>query len=277
MSFSPDAVNYLAKVQRVLDRHPDWSPSAAAIPATQAVVDEITDADQAEIAATFGVGLLAAKWFIDANRERTQGVPDPERGHEALSADTMKYLTEVRERLDEINDDRALPALPIVPAPNESVMHDVKAADPAVLAEILYMSTNSVLEFAEHLSTTPLPTPEELEVRMQLMTDAIEFREMGINPWRFDGMRLVMWRLERRAMVHVADDYSCGDDELEVGGITDPPMAEQIADLSLDQLRGLCIAFAIDEAHGAVERYRVNHEDDEAIFLAVSDYRDGPA
>jgi len=32
---SPDAMTYLANVRRVLDRHPDFLPSAPAIPATQ--------------------------------------------------------------------------------------------------------------------------------------------------------------------------------------------------------------------------------------------------
>ncbi|HUH70526.1 MAG TPA: hypothetical protein VLZ05_17700 [Mycobacterium sp.] len=84
-----------------------------------------------------------------------------------------------------------------------------------------------------------------------------------------------MWRLERRAMVHVADEYSCGDDRLEVGGITDPPMAEQVAALTPDQLRGLCIAYARVAAHGTVEQHRVDRGDEEAVFMAISDYRDG--
>lgn len=77
-------------------------------------------------------------------------------------------------------------------------------------------------------------------------------------------------------MVHVADDYSYGDDRLEAGGITDPPMAEQVAALTSDQLRGLCIAYARVAAHSAVERYCVDHSDEEAVFMATSDYRDGP-
>lgn len=277
MTLSPDAMNYLAKVRRVLDRHPDWMPSAPAIPATQAVVDEIGDADSAEIAKIFGVGHFAAHWFINLIGKCTLGFPDPDRGHEALSADTMNYLAEVRKKLDEIDKDRASCGLPIVPAPNEAVVDEVKAADPAVIAEILFLSVNSVRAFAEHVNTTPLPTPEEQEERLQRMHDAIEFHEMGINPWRFDDMGLVMWRLERRAMVHVADDYSCGDDRLEVGGITDPPMAEQVAALTPDQLRGLCIAYARVTAHGTVEQYLVDHGDEEAVFMAISDYRDGPA
>ncbi len=277
MTFSPDAMDYLVRVRRALDRHADWPPWAPAIPATQAVVDEIRDADQAEIAKFFGVDHFAAHWFINLIGERTLGVPDPDRGHEVLSADTMNYLAEVREKLDEIDKDRTFCGLPIVPAPNEAVVDEVKAADPAVLAEILFLAVNSVRGFAEHVSTTPLPTPEEQEERLQRMHDAIEFHEMGINPWRFDDMGLVMWRLERRAMVHVADDYSCGDDRLEVGGITDPPMAEQVAALTPDQLRGLCIAYARVTAYGAVERYCVDHEDEEAVFMAISDYQDGPA
>jgi hypothetical protein len=274
---SPDAMNYLAKVRGVLDRRPDVLPSVLAIPATQAVVDEIKAADPDEIAEIFGVDHFAAHFFTAQIGNHTLGVPDPERGHEALSPDTMNYLAEVRKKLDEIDEDRAIPSLPIVPAPHEAVVDEVKAADPAVLAEILFLSVNLVRAFAERVSTTPLPTPEEQEERLQRMHDAIEFHEMGINPWRFDYMWRVMWRLERRAMVHVADDYSCGDDRLEVGCITDPPLAEQVADLTLDQLRGLCIDYARVTAHSRVQQYCVDHDDDEAVFLAVSDYRDGPA
>ena len=277
MILGADTMNYLAKVRCVLDRHPDWMPSAPAMPTTQAVVDEIRDADQAEIAKILGVDHWAALWFINLIGERTLGVADPERGHEALSADTMNYLAEVRKKLDEIDTDRTSYGLPIVPAPNEAVVEEIKAADPAVLAEILFLAVNSVRGFAERVSTTPLPTPEEQEEWLQRMYDAIEFHEMGINPWRFDEMGRVMWRLERRAMVHVADDYSCGDDRLEVGGITDPALAEQVAALTLDQLRGLCIAYAVVAAHGVVERYCVDHGDEEAVFMAINDYRDGPA
>jgi hypothetical protein len=207
----------------------------------------------------------------------TASVPDPERGNEVLSPDTMSYLREVRERLDECDQDRAFAGMPIVPAPIEAVVDEIQAADSAVLAEILFLSVHSVRAFAERVNTTPLPRPEEQDQRLRRLHDAIEFEEMGINPWRFDDMGLVMWRLERRAMVHVADDYSCGDDRLEVGGITDPPMAEQVAALTPDQLRGLCIAYARATAHGTVNQYRVDHGDEEAVFIAVSDYRDGPA
>src|SRR5690349_9714374 len=142
MSFSPDALSYFGKVQRVLERHPDWLPSAPAIPASQAVVDEIKAAGPAEIARIFGVDHCAAHWFVDIIGERTLGVPDPERGHEVLNPDTMNYLVAVRNQLDEINKDR-LCGLPIVPAPNEAVVDEVKAADPAVIAEILFLDMSS--------------------------------------------------------------------------------------------------------------------------------------
>jgi hypothetical protein len=102
-------------------------------------------------------------------------------------------------------------------------------------------------------------------------------KEMEVNPWHFDEERLVIWRRIRRAFVHVADDYSCGDDRLEVGGITDPSLAEQVAALHPDQVRGLCIELAQWVAHYEVAQYRVDHGDEEAVFLAVSDSRDGPA
>jgi len=277
MTLSSDAMNYLAKLRRVLDRHSDWMPSAPTIPATQAVVDEIGNADPEEIAKVIGVEGWAAHWFINLIGERTLGVPDPDRGREVLSTDTMRYLGEVRAKLDEIDEVRAFGSMPIVPAPNEAVVDEVKAADGAVIAEILFIPVQWVPGFAEDVSTTPLPAPEKQEERLQRMRDAIEFHEMGINPWRFDDMGLVMWRLERRAMIHVADDYSCGGDRFEVGGITDPPMAEQVAALTPDQLRGLCIAYARSTAHGTVEQYLVDYDDEEAVFMAVSDYRVGPA
>lgn len=208
---------------------------------------------------------------------RTLGVPDPERGHEALSADTMSHLRAVREKLDEIDIDRQFESLPIVSAPDEAVVDEIKAADPAVLAEILFLSVKSVRAFAEHVNTTPLPTPEEQEERLRRMHDAIEFHEMGINPWRFDEMWDACWRLVRRALVHTADDYSTKDDQLEVGGITDPSLAEQVSALHPDQLRGVCIQLARWMAAAEVGRYAVDHDDDEAVFLAVSEYRDGPA
>lgn len=179
MTLSPDATNYIAEVQRALDRHPDWMPSVPAIPATQAVVDEIRDADPAEIAKYFGVEGFATPCFIAFIPRRTMGVPDPERGHEVLSSETMDYLATVRKKLDEIDKDRTHGAVPIVPAPNKTVVDEVKAADPAVLAEILFLSVNSVGGFAEQVSTTPLPTREEQEERLQRMYDAIEFEATG--------------------------------------------------------------------------------------------------
>jgi hypothetical protein len=277
VTFSNDALDYLAKVRGVLDRHPDFLPSAPAIPATQAVVDEIAAADPAEIATFFGVDHFAAHWFIKKIDRHTQGVPDPNRGHEVLSADTMNHLAKVREALDDLDKDRAIPGIPTVPAPNEAVVDEVKAADPAVIAEILFIPVQQVPGFTERVSTTPLPTPEEQEERLQRMYDAMEFEETGINPWHFDEERLVISRLIRRALVHVADDYSCGDDRLEVGGITDPSLADQLVALHPDQVRGLCIELARWVASAEVAQYRVDHDDDEAVFLAISDYRDGPA
>lgn len=194
-----------------------------------------------------------------------------------LSPDAMNYLAEVRGKLDEIDKDSAFGGLPMVPAPNEVVLDEIKGADPAMLAEILYIPVHWVPRLADCIGATPLPTPEEQGERLQRMHDAIELHERGINPWRFDDLGHVMWRLERRAMVHVADDYSCGDDRLLVGGITDPSMAEQVAALTPEQLRGLCIAYARVTARYAVEQYRVDHDDDEAVFMAVSEYRDGSA
>lgn len=277
MTLSSDAMNYLAEVQWVLGRQPGFLPSALAIPATQAVVDEIRVADPAAIAEFFGVDHCAAHWFIDLIGKRTLGVTDHDRGRQALGPDTMNYLAQVRKQLDETDNDWSSGGLPIVPAPNEVVVDEIKGADPAVLAEILYIPVHRVLGLADCISTTPVPTPEEQEERLQRMHDAIELHEMGINPWCFDDLGNVMWRLERRAMVHVADDYSCGDDRFEVSGITDPSMAEQVAALTPDQLRGLCIAYATVTARYAVEQYRVEHDDEEAIFMAVSDYRDGSA
>ena len=268
---SPDAMTYLANVRRVLDRHPDFLPSAPAIPATQAVVDEIKAADPAEIAEIFGVDLWAARLFIDHIGDRTMGVPDPDRGHQALSADTMSYLREVREKLDEIDKGRHIPSLPVVPAPHEGVVDEVKAADPSVLAEILFLSVHSVRAFAEHVNTTPLPTPEEQEERLRRLHDAISFHERQINPWAWDEMSAVAWRLSRRAIV----DYAKENYDMEVGGLSDPTLAEQIQVLHLDQVRGLCIDIVQRLAATEVSLHRddrTGHEDEEAIFLAVSEY-----
>jgi hypothetical protein len=49
------------------------------------------------------------------------------------------------------------------------------------------------------------------------------------------------------------------------------------AALNPDQLRGLCIAHASLAARGMVDKDLVDCDDEEAIFMAVSDYRDGPA
>jgi hypothetical protein len=277
MTLGPDTMSYLAKVRGVLDRHPDFLPSAPAVPATQAVVDEIAAADPAEIATIFGVDHFAAHWFIKRIGKRTLGVPDPDRGHEVLSPDTMSYLREVRKTLDDLDKDRQFGGLPIVPAPNEAVVNEIKAADPTVLAEILFLAVNSVRTFAERVNTTPLPTPEEQEERLRRLQDVIEFHERQINPWRFDEMGLVIWRLVRRALVHVAEDYSTGYDRLEVGGITDPSLADQVVALHPDQVRGLCIELARWVASAEVNKYRFDHDDDEAVFLAVADYREGPA
>lgn len=78
-----------------------------------------------------------------------------------LSPDAMNYLAEVREKLDEIDEDRAFGGLPIVPAPHGGVIDEIKGADPAVIAEILYISVQQVPEFVDCVSTAPLSTPEE--------------------------------------------------------------------------------------------------------------------
>jgi hypothetical protein len=269
--FSPEVMRYLAIVKHSVAKEHGIPQT----PVTQAMADEIAASDQYALGETIGSSMHGS-WLAKHIYDHTMGVPDPSRG--PLSAATMSYLAEARQRMDELlGEDRAGGGLTRWPAPSEAVVDEVQAADPAVVAHALFLSLNSARWFIKELSTTPLPTPEEQEEFVQRMYDAIEFHEMGINPWRFDDMRRVMRRLERRAMVHIADDYFYGDDRLEVGGITDPPLAEQVAALTPEQLRGLCIAYAEVTAYGMVEQYRVDHDDDEAIFMAISDYREGPA
>ena len=63
---------------------------------------------------------------------------------------------------------------------------------------------------------------------------------------------------------------------MKVGGITDPSLAEQVAALHPDQVRGVCIELARWMADAEVDIYRADHDDEEAVFLAVAEYRAGP-
>ena len=272
MTFSPDAISYLAIVRENVAKE----MGIPSTPITQQVADEIAAADPYEVTKAIDNSMIAV-WLIKHINDHSMGVPDPDRGHETLSVELMSYLREVREKLDEFDKDRGSHSLPIVPAPNEAVVDEIKAADPAVLAEILYLSANTARAFANHVNTTPLPTPEEREENLRRMQDAIEFREMSINPYRFDEMGSVAWRLVRRALVHTAEGFTpLGDETLKVGGITDPSLAEQVAALHPDQVRGVCIELARWTANTEVNIHRADHDDEEAVFLAVAEYRAGP-
>jgi hypothetical protein len=277
--FSPEVMRYLAIVRYSVVDKEHGIPQT---PVTQAMADEIAAADPYEVGKIIGSSMLA--WYVVKDiHDHSMGVPDPERGHEALSPEAMEYLGTVRQKLDEgdegdeDNRNRIFAFFPIVPAPNEAVVDEIKAADSAVLAEILYLSAISARAFANHVNTTPLPTPEEQEENLRRMYDAMEFEEMSINPYRFEEMGSVAWRLVRRALVHTAEGYTpLGDETLEVGGITDPSLAEQVAALHPDQIRGVCIELARRMANAEVAILRADHDDEEAVFLAVAEYRDGP-
>jgi hypothetical protein len=208
MTLSPDAMSYLAIVRENVAKE----MGIPSTPITQQVADEIAAADPYEVTKAIDNSMIAV-WLIKHINDHSMGVPDPDRGHETLSADAMSYLREVREKLDEIDKDRHFASLPIVPAPNEAVVDEIKAADPAVLAEILYLSAISARAFANHVNTTPLPTPEEIEENTRRWHDAMEFNEMSIIPYRFEEMGSVAWRLVRRALVYTADGSTPLGDE----------------------------------------------------------------
>ena len=100
--------------------------------------------------------------------------------------------------------------------------------------------------------------------------DDIEFQENQINPWHFEKINDVAWRLSRRAIVDCAEyDY-----HMAVGGFSDPTMAEQIEALHPDQVRGLCIMLAQMLARTEVALHAVDHDDEEAVFIAVGEYNE---
>jgi hypothetical protein len=274
--FSPEVMGYLAIVRYSVVDKEHGIPQT---PVTQAMADEIAAAAPYEIANIIGKPMLAA-WLVTDIDNHSMGVPDPERGHEALSPEAMEYLGTVRQKLDEGDEDnrnRIFAFFPIVPSPNEAVVDEIKAADSAVLAEILYLSAISARAFANQVNTTPLPTHEEQVENLRRLYDAMEFEEMSINPYRFEEMGSVAWRLVRRALVHTAEGYTAlGDETLEVGGITDPSLAEQVAALHPNHVRGVCIELARRMANAEVAILRADHDDEEAVFLAVAEYRDGP-